>query len=154
MGIRHVIFAIIAGGLLSVSLGACGEDDYLEGSISDELNLDFDELRLHKQGGFLLVEYVHRTFEASETTCKLAADVTALPEDHAIEGLDFLQRVTLRRSTVQYSVFPQVREGKLELKEFEFEHGGSVEGTFYVLFENDLTLEGGFSGKLVEIQIE
>lgn len=139
---------------LAIAGSACSEETYLEGSIGKELSLGFDELRLHKQSGFLLVEYVRRGFEATETVCKLAADVTALPEDGVISGADFLQRVTLSRATVERSTFPDMVQGKLELPQLDFEHGGAVRGVFYVLFDNHLTLEGGFSGSLVEIQIQ
>lgn len=140
--------------LVATALGGCAAENYLEGSVSKQLSLDFDELRLRKQSGFLLLEYVRRSFEAAETVCKLAADVTAVQGGDTLEGQDFLQRVTLSRATIERTVFPDAVDGRLELDELDFEHGGKVSGTFYVLFENDLTLEGGFAGRLVEIQIE
>ena len=138
----------------AATLLACGGDDYLNGTIDQRLNLGFDNVRLHKQGGFLLVEYIRRSYEATETLCKLAADMSGVGDQRTLAGADFTDRVTLSRATITQSEFPEIKEGSLQLSTFEFEHGGAVSGTFFVTFDTFETLGGGFSGDLIEIVLQ
>ena len=139
---------------VALGLAACGEDPGLEGSIGKTVPLDFNQTSFKKQGDFLLVEYLRRTAAATEIMCKLAADISAINDDRIFAGQRFLDHVTLTRATLDETRFPPIRRGTLRLGELAFEHGGDVSGSFHVEFIDDETLDGSFSGTLVEITVK
>ena len=129
----------------------CSDQVFLEGSVDEILSLEYSELRLRMQGGFVVVQYVERSATATQTVCKLAIDAAAVPDDGLLRGESFDSAVTLTRATSDSTRFPPIERGSVRLDDLEFSHGAPLGGEFSVEFVDNRTLRGGFSGKLVEV---
>jgi hypothetical protein len=146
-----------AGALATaIALAAgCGGNG-LTGSIGEVVSLSFSEVELVKLGEELSVEYLCRCDKGGvDKVCILVLDATGMGLDDgaAIRGDAFDERVTLRRAVRSGDLFPEIEHGSLELSEIAFRHKGRAAGEFTVVFVNGRTLEGSFSGSILEREL-
>jgi hypothetical protein len=137
-----------------LACGACAPQNRLTGSVSEEQDLTFNEVLLRRQGDFLIVQYDTRTNHATEIVCKLAIDLARLPQGNLVKGDEFLASVALSRAVLDGSRFPEILSGSLEIVDREFRHGRELTGEFSFVFHDKRTLNGVFSGPLVEVLFE
>jgi len=124
---------------------------YLEGSIGDDLSLNFDYIRIRSQDFFMAVEFIRESVRGSEKVCKLVVDTEELDLEssgYAVENEQFLQHVELSRTTYENDVFPEVKNGSLNFENFGMNGNDDVGGGFLVLFKDNRTLRGAFYGSV------
>lgn len=135
-------------------LVACGGPNALQGSVKPPEALDFNDLLLRKQGNDLLVQYQQRAGNSVEIVAKLAVAMDDFPQDRISRGDDFAQRASLSRAVLDNSQFPRLLHGTLHFDRLTFKHGGQLLADFDLLFVDQTTLHGQFSGTLVEVLVE
>lgn len=149
---RHLVRTLCF--LLAVLATACGDPaNTLTGSISELLALEFDSVRIRKQGDTLLIEYLEGE---QSVICKVALDTSGLPlRDGAIINGDlFLQRVVIQRAAETSTEFPPVTGGQIKFERYQFQNGGTMDGEFDALFNNGRTLFGTFEETVREVSLQ
>jgi hypothetical protein len=141
--------------VLAMLAASCGDANELTGSISQQLPLDFDKVRIRKQQTDLLIEYVKGKGASQETVCRVVLDTDNLPLQNGaiIKDELFLQRVKLQRAAEGNAEFPDLTGGQLKFEIWEFRQGGTIKGEFSVVFVNGHTLFGTFEDKVEEVQL-
>ncbi len=136
----------------STSATCLSPDNSLEGTITRDFSLEFDEVRLFKQGCLLRIEYLLETNLGPVVPCSLSVDTvtTALAPDLVIQGETFTAGVILERRMPAATSFPSTRSGRLEFTRFSFVAGAKGRGSFTITFETGQDLRGSFSGVLEE----
>ncbi len=140
-----------AAALAAVALGAGGAGcggDLLEGSVGENLSLEFDEVQVALQGGqFLIVEFVSGI---DEEVAEVTIDILVPGcEIEAGRELDFVTCAFLDRTMADATEFDTVASGRVVIFRWG-DIGDRIEGEFDVRFDNGLTLSGEFSATLVE----
>ena len=130
-------------------------DNYLEGSIADSYDLDFDKTRARLFESELSIEYV----DGGEQGEMVALRVTLSLRDGPLsEGVvyDLKAEGSVSRGQGMGSDLPDLESGEIELDEYSGKDGSKVKGTFKALFvTSDNTrknLRGGFSAVLEVVQ--
>ena len=141
--------------LLLLVPASCGADNELTGSISQQLPIEFDSVRIRKQQLDLLVEYLKGSGKSQESVCRVVLDTDNLPLQNGaiIKDQLFLERVKLQRSAQGNAQFPDLNGGQLKFTTWEFSKGGLIKGEFSVVFVNGHTLFGSFEDKVEEVQL-
>lgn len=143
-------FFLAASSLLLV--GGCGPPNVLDGSV--EASLDFNEVLLRKQDGYLVVQYERHSGEATQIVLKLAVLMSEAPPSREFRDTLFTQYVSVSRTMLDNSELPRLVHGALQLGPVRFEHAGQAQGEFQLLFKDERTLNGSFSGPLTEVLTE
>ncbi|MFC1609446.1 hypothetical protein ACFL6C_00675 [Myxococcota bacterium] len=136
--------------LALIVVPACGPAHGLGGSIGESLSLEFNEVRIRKQEGFLITEYLMVSSQGTEKICKIILDTVGLDTDDSlvVKGEAFLQRVDLQRATLGNDNFPPKRSGELRLDDLDFRRGGRAEGDVLATFEDNQSLNAWFGGDI------
>ena len=145
---------VLLSAVVATALSGCGPGNALEGSVADQVSLEFNDVLLRKQDGHLVVQYELRSGAATQIVLKLAVLMEDLPASRELKGDDFLERVTVSRTMLDGSRLPPLLHGSLSLGRFRFEHAGAPHGSFRLLFKDQRTLSGDFGGTLVEVVTE
>jgi len=145
--------ALLAAVLLLLSCGS--SKDRLVGSISEQADLAFDEVRAE----WLLDQLAIRFVDVGASLSSDAARLT-VPEVKAIEGQDLDVAKDVLVEHFRYSwddqgrlitgePFPAVDYGVLRFSKVSKKLGERVAGSFSVVFVNGDTLSGDFDGEVV-----
>lgn len=146
----RTLLAIVVGALL---LTGCGPPNALDGSV--DATLEFNDVLLRKQDGYLVVQYELRSGEATQIVFKLAvAMLDELPPNREFRDELFAKYVSISRTMLDNSHLPTLVHGTLTLDQVRFQHGGSAQGHFRLLFKDQRTLTGSFGGPLTEVRTE
>jgi hypothetical protein len=132
-------------------LTACASDtNELEGSISDEFSLAFDEVDLSIAGCGLRIDYIKNYGTTTYVPCRLDIDTEGLDltEGSELESATFATRVELGRSSPTGRYFPDLERGTLHFERFSLVAGETASGSFEVEFEDGRDLRGRFHADL------
>lgn len=150
---RHAI-RLFALANLVVTVAACGDPpNHLEGSISSNVSLDFDETRLIRYPDLAVqLEYLKVIETGSDVVAKIVFDT---PEGgvKAGEPIDLLEHDgVVERIVAAGDTFPAMDTGTLT-----FDEGGDApgpaSGNFAVTFDNGRTLNGQFQVELEDVDL-
>lgn len=134
-----------AGVFLSAFANACGPDNTLEGSISEELPLQFDDVRIIAQPDAVRIEYIRTIGDLVFKVCRVSVDRDILVSGfNFIADDEFLRHVSIDRAVNVNETFPRVDSGFLELQDVDLDLDSELSGEFGVLFTNGRTLGGQF----------
>ena len=140
---RSALTALV---LLTAACGGPGNS--LSGSIGESFSLDFDHADIRRQDLQLIIEYIKDP--NATKVCKVVVDTEHLPIDSGavVKSTYFTQYVTVSRVATVGGDFPDVKSGEIHFESYNFSSGGTVSGTFDVLFVNGRTLHGDFENKV------
>jgi hypothetical protein len=100
--------------LVSLLVGCGGEGNSLRGSIDQSFSLEFDEVRIRKQGTDLLIEYLKNVGPTPAKVCKIiiqTENLTGLKSNSRIEGEQFIEYVSIQREAQTQGDFPALQSG-------------------------------------------
>jgi len=140
--------------LLMLLLGAIGcgggDDNYLEGSLTESYDLSFDETRIRLYESELSIEYLVETDEGQKVTLRL----TVTRGEGLVEEVayDLTTEGTVGRGEGWGSALPTLESGTLTMSGYGAEPGVEARGTFTSIFLTSdgsrLSLRGGFFAPL------
>lgn len=138
---------------LLVALGGCEAegDNYLDGSLTDRYDLDFDSVRIRLYPSELSIEYVADGSQGEQVALRVTLDAG---EGQLASGTvyDLQTQGAITQGEGYGSPLPALESGELTLSAYSGQDGSRTKGKFKARFltENGttLTLRGGFSAKL------
>ncbi len=152
MSPRNPWKSLIGVGLMFLLLEGCGPGNTLEGSISEDLSLEFESVRVVVQSDAVRVEYIRTIGDVLFKVCKLSIDRGVLaPGSNFIADADFAAHVNLTRVVDDDTRFPDVQAGLLQLFDLDLAFGDEVRGNFAVEFVTGQSLRGDFSAEPILI---
>ncbi|MBN2529312.1 MAG: hypothetical protein JXR76_23190 [Deltaproteobacteria bacterium] len=150
------IGALMLGGLLTVGLCGCDEDEdnYLEGSMTDSYDFGFDSVRAVLYPSSVSIDYMKSKDGQPLFPCKVTINT---PPSEIKTGVDYKidgEEASLVQGAGYGTLeLPPISSGKIRLDEFAGKAGSTVSGSFEALFTgskgNILNLRGGFNAKLI-----
>lgn len=150
---RHVT-RLFALAIFVVTFAGCGDPpNHLEGSISSNVSLDFDETRLIRYPDLAVqLEYLKVIETGSDVVAKIVFDTPAGGVKNG-EPIDLLAHDgVVERIVAAGDTFPPMDTGTLT-----FDEGGSApgpaSGSFAVTFDNGRTLNGQFDVELEDVDL-
>ena len=151
---KNLSKAIAIASVLIAALTACDDkgDNYLDGSLADNYDMDFDSVRIRLYDSELAIEYVQETGSGDLVPLRLTinTNMVALEADTIYDLAEY--GTVTRGQGFDSSYLPDLKEGTLTLDGYSGEAGSNVNGSFEATFsESDgatTTLWGGFSSSL------
>jgi len=147
---RGLVLGAVA---LAAALLSCDDQgaNYLDGSLTESYDLDFDSVRIRLYPSELSIEYVAKGSQGEQVALRVTLDSN---EAALAAGTiyDLTNHGTITQGDGYGSPLPEIESGDLTLSKYAGTGGSKVKGKFDARFTTDngttLTLRGGFSGKL------
>jgi hypothetical protein len=142
---------------VALSCGACGApENWLEGTISEEFSLEFDDVNISVSGCLLRIDYVKSRPAATYIPTRLSVDGQhlALAAGATVSEQAFIDEVDVAYVSPTGRYFPETSSGTLRLDSYSRESGDEVRGTFDLAFVDGRDLHGGFAGDVLSADPE
>jgi len=150
-GIARGMTVLAAAALAAAA--SCDRDsaNYLDGSLTESYDLDFDAVRVRLYTAELSIEYVANGSQGEQVALRVTVDANDA-QLAAGTVYDLVTQGSITQGDGTGSPLPDLDSGDLTLSKYAGTAGGKVEGKFDARFVTDvgttLTLRGGFSAKL------
>ncbi len=136
--------------MLLVGAGCRTAPNFLDGSLVDVYNLQFDETRIRLYDSELSIEYVDNLTATGMVALRLTAQNT--PKLKSKERYDLIKTGNIGRGEGYESPFPELDSGHIRLDRFGRKADDKITGNFRAIFitpeDDKLTVSGGFTAEL------
>ena len=134
---------------------SCSSSNWLEGTISKELSLEFDRVEAAFFGCTLRIEYKTERQFGTTVPCGLSIDSETVEVGELLDGQEFIDAVDVYRAAPYGGALPEGKSGWILIDEFQLDSGKPIQGEFRARlekgnFDDEYDLSGGFGEDLRE----
>jgi len=148
---RHLAVGLAAAVFAAAASCDKESDNYLDGSLTESYDLDFDDVRIRLYTDELSIEYVAQKSQGEQVALRVTVDANEV-QLAAGTIYDLKTQGSITQGAGYGSPLPDLESGDLTLAKYAGTQGSAVVGNFDARFVTDtgtmLTLRGGFAASL------